>query len=277
MPRAWLIALLCLLLLAGQTAWAEPLPRHGLMIFLLAGQSNMSGRGELGGLPPGFPSRRGRIAVFDNAYQWCGPDEPVDSAVGQKDACSRDTAAGVGPGAAFASALAGLMPSARIGLVPCAKGASCLAQWAPARGCGTLYGSCLNRARAASARGRVRGVLFYQGESDTRSLAAVDAWPGRFAALVAAWRRDLGDLTLPVVFCQIGSLGPELRGRPRYQYWDRLKQAQAGVRLPGVAMVRSDDLPLKPDGLHLSTAGQLVLGRRLAQAMHRLLTRQGPR
>jgi len=277
MARPWLIALFCLLLLTGQNAWAEPAPHDGLMIFLLAGQSNMSGRGELGGLPPGFPSHCGRIAVFNNAYQWGGPDEPVDSAVGQKDACSLDTAAGVGPGAAFASALAGLMPSARIGLVPCAKGASCLAQWAPAGGRHTLYGSCLARARAASAQGQVRGVLFYQGESDTRSQEAVDAWPGRFAALVAAWRRDLGDPMLPVVFCQIGSLGPELRGLALYRYWEQLQQAQARLRIPGVAMVRSDDLPLKPDGLHLSTAGQLVLGRRLAAAMHRLLMRQEPR
>jgi len=93
---------------------------------------------------------------------------------------------------------------------------------------------------------------------------------------VAAWRRDLGHPRLPVVFCQIGALGPELRGRPRYRYWDQLKAAQAAVCLPGVAMVRTDDLPLKPDGLHLSTPGQLILGRRLAAALHRLLLRQGP-
>eukprot|EP01022_Parablepharisma_sp_SALTPOND_P017733 TRINITY_DN2883_c0_g2_i1.p1 TRINITY_DN2883_c0_g2~~TRINITY_DN2883_c0_g2_i1.p1 ORF type:complete len:304 (+),score=110.65 TRINITY_DN2883_c0_g2_i1:765-1676(+) len=275
MPRPWLKILLCLLLIPGAAASAAPLPSDGLMLFLLAGQSNMSGRGELGRLPPGFPSQRSRIAVFNNAYQWCGPDEPLDSAVGQKDACSTDTAAGVGPGAAFAQALAELMPSARVGLVPCAKGASSLRRWAPVHQRDTLYGSCLARARAASARGKVRGVLFYQGESDAHSRAAVRAWPLRFAELVAAWRRDLGNPLLPVVYCQIGSLGPELRDRPRYRYWDLLKQRQAAVSIPGVAMVRTDDLPLKPDGLHLSTAGQLILGRRLAQAMHRLLLRQG--
>ncbi|MCF8034602.1 MAG: sialate O-acetylesterase [Desulfarculaceae bacterium] len=277
--RSWLVLALCLALGAALGAAAVACrpagPRSDMLLFILAGQSNMSGRGEVGRLPPGFPANRERIQVFNNAYQWCGPREPLDDPRGQRDLCSRDRAPGVGPGLAFAQRLSELMPRSRIGLIPCAKSDTTLAQWAPSPLPDTLYGSSLRRARAASQRGRVAGVLFFQGENDTASLAAAKSWPRRFAGLVAAWRRDLGDPALPVVFAQLGRLGAELRADPLCRHWRLLQQEQAALRLPNLAMVRADDLPLKPDGIHLSTPAQLRLGRRMAWAMHRLLT-QGP-
>ncbi|MBU1450895.1 MAG: sialate O-acetylesterase [Proteobacteria bacterium] len=243
--------------------------------FILAGQSNMSGRGDLERLPPGFPVNAGRIKNFTNADVWAEAREPLDDPGGQRDACSLDLYPGVGPGSAFAQRLSELLPQARVGLIPCARGRVTLAQWAPDSRPGSLYGSSLRRARLAGRKSRVAGVLFYQGESDASSRRAVEAWPRRFAELVAAWRRDLGDPELPVVFCQIGDLAPMWRGDKAFRHWDLLKQRQAGVRLPGVSMVVTDDLALKDDGIHLTTASQMILGRRLAQAMHQLLLRRG--
>jgi hypothetical protein len=255
-------------------ACQRPKPGPEALLFILAGQSNMSGRGELSRLPPKFPANRRRIKSFSNAYTWTEAVEPLDDPRGQKDACSLDPAPGVGPGVAFGQRLSQLMPSVEVGLIPCAMEESSLAQWAPSPQRDTLYGSSLNRAREASRRGRVRGVLFYQGESDAFSRQAAESWPRRFAALVAAWRRDLGDPGLPVVFCQLGALDPKLRSKLRFRYWELLKKKQAAIRIPGVVMVRTDDLARKSDGIHLSTSGQMILGRRLAEAMHRLLTRQ---
>ena len=274
MRRRWRLAALGLAALLLLAACQRPRPQPTALLFILAGQSNMSGRGELGRLPPGFPANRGRINNFTNAYTWREAVEPLDDPRGQKDACSLDPAPGVGPGLAFAQRLSQLMPSVRLGLIPCAVEGSSLAQWAPSRRGDALYGSSLRRAREASRRGRVAGILFYQGESDAFSRQAAESWPRRFAALVAAWRRDLGDPGLPVVFCQLGALSPKLRSQPGFRYWELLKKKQAAIRIPGVAMVRTDDLARKPDGIHLSTPGQMILGRRLAQAMHRLLTRR---
>lgn len=245
------------------------------LLFILAGQSNMSGRGELKQLPPGFPAHRERIKNFSNADVWTEAKEPLDDPQGQKDACSLDLTPGVGPGLAFAQRLSELLPAVHVGLIPCARGAVTLDQWAPNPRPGTLYGSSLRRARLAGQKGRLAGVLFYQGESDAGSLEAAQSWPRRFAALVAAWRRDLGDPGLPVLFCQIGDLAPRWRKAPGFRYWEQVRQAQAGVRLPGVAMVATGDLPLMPDGIHLSTQAQLILGRRLAQATYELLLERG--
>ncbi|MCB2225643.1 MAG: sialate O-acetylesterase [Desulfarculaceae bacterium] len=275
MPRLCLIFLLCLCL--GVVACGRDETPPELLIFILAGQSNMSGRGELNQLPDNFPANRERIANFNNAYQWSGPQEPLDSPQGQKDLCSLDLTPGVGPGASFGQRISELMPTVHVGLIPCALGGAGIAMWAPSTNPKTLYGSSIRRAGEAAKRGRVRGVLFFQGESDTASRAAVVAWPRRFAALVAAWRRDLGDPTLPVVFAQLGRLGGNLKSDPDYRYWNLLKAKQAKLRLPYVAMVRSDDLALKPDGIHLSTSGQIFLGRRMAEAMYRLLIHRDPR
>ena len=42
-----------------------------------------------------------------------------------------------------------------------------------------------------------------------------------------------------------------------------------------VRMVTTGDLALMSDGIHLTTAAQMILGRRLAQAMYDLLRRGG--
>ncbi|MCB2192187.1 MAG: sialate O-acetylesterase [Deltaproteobacteria bacterium] len=262
-------------LLAGPLSCGPGWGEGQTLLFILAGQSNMSGRGDLGQLPPGFPANAGRIRNFSNADVWCEVAEPLDDPRGQKDACSLDLSPGVGPGTAFAQRLSELLPQVDVGLIPCARGRVTLDEWAPNSRLDSLYGSSLRRARLAGKKGRVAGVLFYQGENDTTSRQAVQSWPQRFAALVSAWRRDLGDPKLPVVFCQLGKLAGQWRGDPEFRYWDRLKQRQASVRLPMVRMVVTDDLDLKEDGIHLTTASQMILGRRLAQAMYDLLRRQG--
>ncbi|MCF8049138.1 MAG: sialate O-acetylesterase [Desulfarculaceae bacterium] len=262
-------------MLAGAAGCGIDGDKPQTLLFILAGQSNMSGRGALDQLPPDFPANRRRIKNFTNADVWAEATEPLDDPRGQKDACSLDLAPGVGPGASFAQHLTELLPMVHVGLIPCARGRVTMDEWAPNTRPNTLYGSSLRRARLAKDKGRVTGVLFYQGESDAYSRRAVEAWPQRFAALVAAWRRDLGDAKLPVVFCQVGNLAPSWRGAPAFRYWDLLKKKQAGVRLPGVRMVVTDDLSLKADGIHLTTAAQIFLGRRLGQAMYELLSQKG--
>lgn len=250
----------------------KPLPPDAvpadLDIFLLAGQSNMSGRGSLRDLPAGFPAGGQHLFLYSNAGRWVRAAEPLDNAAGQVDAISRDSRPGVGPGLAMAEALAQLNPKLKIGLVPCALSGSSMDQWRPAPGRDTLYGSCLARAREAAANGRIRAIIWYQGESDTFTMAMAEAWPAKFKTMVEALRRDLNLPRLPVVYTQLATVSPELR--PKVPGWDRLKQLQAAMRLPFSVMVRSDDLTLF-DGIHLDTASQMQLGQRYALALQRIL------
>jgi len=236
-------------------------------VWLLMGQSNMSGRGDLSELPAVFAIPDPRIMAWGNDGEPAVAREPLDSAVGQVDLISADVQAGVGPGLAFARVRIAQQPNRRLILVPCAKGGSAIAEWTPADGRGTLFGSCVARARAAVRRGRLAGVLWYQGESDARSGDDALAWPARLERMVTALRIGLARPDLPIV---VVSLADEpVRGpyAGRYPAWQAVQAAQASLRVPGVVVVAAAGLPKGEDDLHLSTAGQILLGTRLASAL----------
>lgn len=240
-------------------------------VYILAGQSNMSGRGALAELTDAERTADPAIRLYGNDGQWRLAREPLDDATGQVDAVSADAKAAVGPGMFFARAL--YARSGRpIVLVPCAKGGSSLAQWSPASvGRETLYGSCIARARAAG--GRIAGILWYQGESDARDAAVARDWATGFGTLVAAFRRDFAAPRLPVVFVRIADAPAGAGDAERYPAWRLVQSVQSGVRIACTAMVPTDDLPRLPDELHLTTPAQRTLGPRLADAMRALQRR----
>lgn len=247
-----------------------PTAPDNMDIFILAGQSNMSGRGSLADLPRGFNEADERIWLFGNNDMWRPAVEPLDDSAGQADNVSFDFYAGVGPGLAFAKRLKKLRPAMIIGLVPCAMGGTSMDQWMAQGGEGTLYGSCIRRAKLAAQKGRIAGMLWYQGEADAWSAQLVSQWPDKFKILVGRFRRDTHHSTLPVVFVQIGDLGRRLQDDPRTAMWSRMQKAQAGVNIDDATMVSAMGLPLRPDGIHLSTKAQLALGAAAAVAMENL-------
>jgi hypothetical protein len=253
-----------LLVIAG-LAFPASATERDLLVFVLAGQSNMSGRGAVAELPPDFPRHQGRLWNFTNADRWASAVEPLDDATGQVDAVSADPSAGVGPGLAFADALAVSLPDAQIGLVPCAKGATSVREWQRSTARDTLFGSCLRRIRTACPEGRIAGILWHQGESDAATSEDARLWGSRFADMVEAFRTELGNQRLPVIAATLGRLGERRRNDPAFRYWAEVIAGQKAVRLPGVAFVDGLDLELSSDGLHLSTRGQLALGDAMAE------------
>lgn len=235
-----------------------------LSLFILAGQSNMSGYSEI----PQNQAINPKVFLFGNDYRWKVAAEPIDSPIDQVDEVSRDGAAGFSPGLAFATTLIEQEPALVIGLIPCAKGASAIKEWQRNLSDTTLYGSCLKRIRAASPMGEIVGLLFFQGESDALdpdqyaeySPSAFD-YAAKFSAFVTDFRNDLVLPNLPLIFAQIGSnTGPEA-----FINWQVIKEQQASVTLPCTAMITTDDLPLR-DGVHFSTESYGIIGERFAEA-----------
>lgn len=229
------------------------LPAHAdRAIFLLMGQSNAAGMGAVPGTPP---INADRIFVYRNSGEWTPGAEPVDEPDGQVDAVSLDTKHGVGFGVAFADAYAARHPGLEVGLVPCAKGGSTLARWAPHWSRQSLYGSCVARALEAAREGRIAGVLWWQGEDESVTTAAT--YGRDFAAMVRALRVDLGDVRLPVVYARIRGATPTTRA----------VRAQQEDIADGPAIMVSTDGVEYPDGSHPTTEGYETIGRRMAEAM----------
>lgn len=240
---------------------------------MLAGQSNMSGRGALRASTPEERTPDPAIRVYGNDGAWRPALDPLDAAAGQIDTVSADAQAAVGPGLPFARAMRRLTRRP-VDLVPCAKGGSSIRRWRPAEGRNTLYGSCVARTKEVGRR--ISGLLWYQGESDAESLEAAANWSAAFAGMVERFRRDLASPTLPIVLVQLAD-PPQREDRARrYPGWQTVQDAQADIRLRCVAMVSAMGLARNQDELHLSTEGQRVLGPMLARAM-RALQRRGCR
>ncbi|MBL8018233.1 MAG: sialate O-acetylesterase [Leptospirales bacterium] len=275
-------------------AQAVPAQWHGrLSLFVLAGQSNMSGRGAAVSLP-----HTDRIFLFANDYHWKQAREPLDDPEGQIDEVSLDKNAGSGPGLAFASRLAAAYPGKVIGLITCARGATTMFEWERRLGDDSLYGSCLKRIGAAKALGKVEGLLFFQGEWDAIDDSKSDAplaqnyvmpnklpgsritynqqtlkgpysfnrashkqWAEMFSDYVDSVRHDLESPGLPVVFAQIG----QNEDSSRYVYWKEVQESQKSVSMPRVKMIETADLGLQ-DKVHLSTQSYLKAGERMAEA-----------
>lgn len=231
----------------------DGLPREhvgAVRIWVLAGQSNMQGTATPEDIDR---AAHPHVWAFDGK-RWQPAADPLPNA------------GGVGPGLTFGKMLADETGDV-VGLVQCSRGGTSILAWD--RG-GELYSTCLARARAAARSGEIAGVLWFQGESDVRDpkkapeAQAHEDWPDRFAALVGNLRDDLGSPDLPVIFAQLGPPYPEAG---IVEHWPNFQRRQAQIRLPHVAMIRTNDLTMQPDDLHFDAASYREIGRRFARAV----------
>ncbi|KAL6638583.1 hypothetical protein ACP70R_023694 [Stipagrostis hirtigluma subsp. patula] len=244
-----------LLLLAAAVA---DVPPSNKVVFILAGQSNMAGRGGVVGnrwdgvVPPDSAPSPAVLRLAPD-LRWEQAREPLHAGI---DAANH--AVGVGPGLAFANALlrSGRAGAPVVGLVPCAVGGTRMAEWG--RG-SQLYSDMLRRARVAvETGGRIGALLWYQGESDTVRWSDAAEYGRRMGMLVRDLRADLGIPHLLVIQVGLASgLG---------QYTEVVREAQKGIKLRNVRFVDAKGLPLQDGHLHLSTQAQVQLGHMLAQS-----------
>jgi hypothetical protein len=236
-----------------------------LYLVALAGQSNMTGAGDVQLLPVGFPMNGPRIWNYTNADTWELAKEPVDSNSHQVDTVSLDKHPGVGPALAMADAFAAKYPYVKLGLIPCAKSGSSIEEWRPDRSRSTLYGSCLYRQAQARLKGKVRAVLFWQGGEDGKKKKAAKHWGKNFERMVTAWRTDLGDPNLPVILLVLKP-GTE-QTLKKYPYRDVVRQQQLTVQMPYLTKLETVGYDYDSDNIHLTTTGQLAIGQAIAAAL----------
>ncbi len=109
----------------------------------------------------------------------------------------------------------------------------------------------------------MRGVLWYQGESDSK-MAAI--YPAKFKRMITDWRKAWGNPNMPFITVQISyGSGRYHKGSPDVDYGAELRQMQLKcASLPDVYMVASHDLMRPADNVHY--LDKLPVGRRLALA-----------
>ncbi|PIN13508.1 hypothetical protein CDL12_13866 [Handroanthus impetiginosus] len=262
-----MFSLVWLILLSYSSLVSTKIPSQdnalrGKSIIILAGQSNMSGRGGVlnstwdGFVPP--QCRPNPMILRLNAeLTWEEAREPLHRDIDVTKTC------GVGPGMSFSnSVLERDSGIGVIGLVPCAIGGTNISEW---RRGGILYNNLLTRAQAAlhGGGGIIRAILWYQGESDTENHEDARLYKRRLEKFFTDVRSDLLSPVLPVIQVALASgSGP---------YVEKIRKAQMEIDLPNVKYVDAKGLQLEPDRLHLTTAAQVELGRMLADAFPHIM------
>ncbi len=223
-------------------------------IFLLTGQSNMAGRGPLDAVEP---LRHPNILMLGEEG-WVEASEPLHR--------DRPTA-GIGLAMSFAQRLLERSPQATIGLVPCAEGGSPLSQWMPGQ---DLSERALALAHRAMADGELRGILWHQGESDSKTKSDATSYAPRLTKMIAHFREQLTATDVPFI---AGEIGPFLREVESMTYFavvnDALRSTAENVGLYACSSAR--DLADMGDHIHFDSPAQREFGCRYAEEYLRLI------
>lgn len=243
-----------------------------MLYFLIAGQSNASGRGEMAGAE----STDDRVIMFANDYNYKTAFEPVDDSTGQLDAVSNDlwtpaSTYGHGFGLRAAKTIVD-SPEGNytVMLIPCAKGSTTIANWMPTADRYdrlTLYGSANYRHDQVLPSGGLDAILYYGHESNAGSARATYA--ADWADLMAEFRTDWG-ASLPVIFCQLAKHTNSTTNNQQHLTAEIQRKTEAGsgdaTEVANTHMVVTFDLPLV-DIIHLNQTAQKALGTRIGLAV----------
>ena len=221
-------------------------------LYLLIGQSNMAGRGKVELQDKVVVPR---VLMLNKANEWVSAVDPIsfDKKI-----------AGVSLGRTFGIEMAKANPKIKIGLIPCAVGGTPIRRWQQN---GDLYKAALKRAKIAQKNGVLKGILWHQGENDSGKEATAKIYEQQLHAMIAAWRKDLGDKNIPSV---VGEMGRFFKTAKFKSTVDAALKALPG-KVPHTAWVTAEGLGDKGDVVHFNAAGYRQLGKRYAAAMKKLL------
>lgn len=226
-------------------------------LYVIAGQSNAAGYGKT----PVEDAPELGVHLFRNSETWDLASHPMNNSTRTAHPINAEFGnSGHSPYLAFAKTVkkeAGYP----VGLIQTSLGGSTISQWKPGVG-NNLYDNMLQVIRKCG--GRVRGILWYQGCSDTSAEDCV-VYKDRFSELVDAMRRDLDDPALPILTVQINRHMQECLGDSFDSPWGIVREAQrrAAADIPGVYIVPTVDLTMS-DAVHNNASSNMVIGERLA-------------
>lgn len=224
----------------------------GFHIYLLAGQSNMAGRGQV---DAESGQAHPRVLKLNKELKWEPATDPVHF----------DRGPGVGPALSFGKCMAEAMPQVRIGLVPCAVGGSRIGQWMPGQ---KNYVTMQTRMAEALKAGVLKGILWHQGESN---ISSGSYYGVQLTKLIGHMRKDLLDPAVPFI---AGEITDFRGGNQGIGVFNEVLHGMEG-KVPRYRCIGTGDLKDKGDGLHYGTESARELGRRYAKAMLAMLDAAG--
>lgn len=219
--------------------------------FLMAGQSNMAGRGDFGEVP----EIRNPLCYMLRMGRWQPMSEPINP---DRAVYGIRFHSGISPAASFADRYTKHFNSP-VGLIPCADGGTGIKEWLPGE---LLFDHAIMQCNLARRTSQLKGILWHQGESDCRNIDDFNQYSDRLITVVTAMRKALQKPDLPIIFGEISydiSRAWKFEGR-NIEFNKRLYELS--YKIPNSIVVSSKDLPLKADGIHFTSSACREFGKR---------------
>lgn len=230
--------------------------KENFYIFILAGQSNMAGRGFV---QPADTVSSLTVLTFNSDNEWVYAKEPLHY--------YEPVRTGLDCGLSFGKKLSGLYgKKITIGLVPCAVGGSSIEQWlgdSTYRNV-TLYSNLVKKAKMASRFGTIKGILWHQGESNATA-SSYKNYQQNLQRFFQKMRNDLGDAHLPLYAGQLASFLNKTN-LPATDFVNRDLQALS-VTMNNLYVIKTADLTPMKDSIHFDSRSQRLMGERFAKAV----------
>lgn len=229
-------------------------PKEKFYLFLMAGQSNMAGRGFV---QPSDTILSTQVLMLNKDNEWVYAKEPLHY--------YEPGRTGLDCGLAFGKQLAKLYgKDITIGLIPCAVGGSSIEQWL---GDSTyrnvkLYSNLLKKANAAKPYGELKGMLWHQGESNA-SNRGYRNYRQNLETFFTRVRNDMGYPDLPVYAGQLASFLSRRENPMTDAINNDLTAMTTGFK--NFYVVPTADLTPRTDSIHFDSKSQRTMGERLAK------------
>jgi hypothetical protein len=232
--------------------------KEHFQLYLLAGQSNMAGRGKITSYDTLTSTK---VKVLGKDSLWYVAKHPLHY--------DKPRFTGVGPGLSFALKIVEYHNEDSIGLVPAAVGGTSIKDWQKNKVYENLnvkpYNDAVERAKKAIASGSFKGVVWHQGENDCKDPAFLKAYPRYFYHFLDSLKADLKVEQLPVVIGELGHFFYQKRPLAKTLN-DTLRRL--AERDPCIAIAASDSLVDKGDKVHFNSESYRILGERYAKTMY---------
>lgn len=236
---------------------AQRSKKPSAQIFLLMGQSNMAGRGVI---TDEFKNlENSRVLMLNAKSEWVSAKHPIHF--------DKPKVAGVGPGLSFGMAMAKAYPKDTIYLVPCAVGGTSITKWEPGafdKATNTHpYDDALLRIKEAMKKGKIKGAIWLQGESDSNPMAAA-TYLSKLTQLIERVRATTNNPKLPFVVGELGTF------RENYKLINK-ELNKLPSSFPFTRVVTSENLTHKGDTTHFDGASATLYGERFAKGVLKLM------
>lgn len=222
-------------------------------IFIMAGQSNMAGRGNVEAQDT---ITSPRILTINKENNIIKAKEPIHF--------YEPNLKGVDCGLSFAKTLTQeLNENITILLIPTAVGGSSSRQWLgdSVHRNVKLLSNFKEKVAFAKTQGTIKGILWHQGESDANP-KAIPLYKDNLTKLFSVFREEVGNSKLPIL---IGELGAYSKTPIE---WNAINEIikQYITSDSNAYLISTNDLVHKGDFIHFDSQGQRLIGQRFAEA-----------